>query len=69
MSPEHIPHMLNRIKIKVVCGPLHALDIFTFKEVIDKDRTVTRRVIIHKHESRTDSTSKQTNISLKDLCL
>ncbi len=65
MFPKHIPHVLNRIKIRRVSGPLYALDTFTFKEVVDQDRKMTRCVIIHKYEFRTDTTSKMENIRLK----
>ncbi|GFT13573.1 retrovirus-related Pol polyprotein from transposon gypsy [Trichonephila clavipes] len=66
LSPEHIPYMLDRISIRGVRRPRHALDVFRFKEVINQHRLVTWRIIIHEYEVRTDSTSKQANIRLKN---
>ena len=47
--------------------PCYALDVFRSKEVVNQKRTVTRRIIIHEYEVRTDSTSKRANLRLKNL--
>ncbi|GFU32994.1 hypothetical protein TNCV_4155751 [Trichonephila clavipes] len=58
--------MLDRILIRGVRRPRHALDVFRFKEVINQHRSAIWRIIIHEYEVRTDSTSKQANIRLKN---
>ena len=44
----------------------NVLDIFGFKEVVNQKRTMTRCIIILEYEVRTNSTSKQANIRLKN---
>ncbi|GFV98871.1 hypothetical protein TNCV_2913881 [Trichonephila clavipes] len=58
--------MLDRIQIRVVRRPRYALDVFRFKEVINQHHSVAWRIIIHEYEVRTDNTSKQANIRLKN---
>ncbi|GFU56417.1 hypothetical protein TNCV_2609391 [Trichonephila clavipes] len=58
--------MLDRISIRGVRRSRDALDVFRFKEVTNKHRSVAWCIIIHEYEVRTDSTSKQANISLKN---
>lgn len=66
LSLECIPNMLYKIRIRRHGRLLHALDIFSFNEVINDGRTVRTCIIIHEYESRADSTSKQANVRLKD---
>ncbi|GFX61314.1 hypothetical protein TNCV_1171531 [Trichonephila clavipes] len=67
LPPEHFSYIHDRIYIRGVRRPRHALDVFRFKEVINQHRSVTWRIMIHEYEVKTNSTSKQANIRLKNL--
>ena len=67
LSPKHIPNMFDKIQIRRVCRPHQALDIHSFKEVINQTCTVTRCFIIHDYAVRTDSTLKQPIIRAQEV--
>lgn len=49
LSPTHILDMLHRIEIRRHRGPVNALDIFSFKEVVDNGHKVCTCIIIHEY--------------------